>query len=256
MRPVEDELPVDTNSRSRKQPRALLGGSRRKWEAKQLKLRPILGFHGEFASPLRALGFGQAGRSAFVRKSRTFHAVREPLERYSDDGLSITLHAARPPHLVPYSLRQSPLQPLLHRAVVVLLVVCGFACCCRDRALAASWTGDEISAVVACCGACSLETAGEGSDEAAHGNRDGDGDQERGRSHPSEGCRSSCCTKAGFHAPAFELTCDRIGAPLAGTVIAEEPRASRAMPRAARFDEDVGKAPPWRLLVVSRRLRI
>jgi hypothetical protein len=49
-------------------------------------LRPILGFHGEFASPLRALGFGQAGRSAFVRKSRTFHAVREPLERYSEGG--------------------------------------------------------------------------------------------------------------------------------------------------------------------------
>jgi hypothetical protein len=149
-----------------------------------------------------------------------------------------------------------PLHPLLHRAVVVLLVACGFACCCRDRALAAWWAGDETPAAAACCGACAADS-GDGDGTPREGPREShDQDRERDQSHPSDACRSSCCLKSGFHAPEFVLPCDRVGAPLAGTVIAAGPGAHRAALHPTRLDEDVGKAPPWRLLLVSRRLRI
>ena len=144
-----------------------------------------------------------------------------------------------------------PLHPLLHRAIVTVLIVCGFACCCRDQALAAWWTSAAEPAAGACCGDCGARTAaGDGGLEAPRE----DTEQDPRPAH--DGCRSSCCTKAGFAAPAFELACDRIGVPLADTHPAGGTRPAGLVFGATRFDDDVGRPPPWRLLLVSRRLRI
>jgi hypothetical protein len=143
-----------------------------------------------------------------------------------------------------------PLHPLLHQAIVAALVLCGFACCCRDRALAAWWAAGAPPAPHACCGGCSEDPA----KASARGDAPADGEQDQ--SHAPEACRSSCCTKAGFHTPAFEVAPDRIGRPLACIVVAMKRSTAPCANDAARVDEDVGEPPPWRRLLDSARLRV
>ncbi|MBI1302646.1 MAG: hypothetical protein GC172_02505 [Phycisphaera sp.] len=143
-----------------------------------------------------------------------------------------------------------PLHPLLHRVIVATLVLCGLACCCRDRALAAWWTTDAVPAQHACCGGCA-----EGSAEAPACD-DPPADSERNQSHPPGACRSSCCTKAGLHTPSFEVAHDRIGTPLVCVVVTTTRSTAPRANEAARVDEDVGEPPPWRRLLDSARLRV
>jgi len=143
-----------------------------------------------------------------------------------------------------------PLHPLLHQVVVAALVLCGFACCCRDRALAAWWTADAATLQHACCGGCSEDPA----EASVRGDPPADG--ERTHRHPDGVCRSSCCTKSGSHAPAFEVALDRIGQPLAGDRVMTVGSKTLDTTRAVRVDDDVGEPPPWRRLLDSARLRV
>lgn len=141
----------------------------------------------------------------------------------------------------------------MHRFVAAVLVACSFCCCCPERSLTALLSVDAAVADAGCCGGCCIGAPRNGDGDGDGGGRDTD-DEPR----PHDGsCLGDCCNKADFKAPPFRLACDRIGAPL------PEPLVSRDMVAAGgpvleptRIDDDIGEPPPWRLLLVSARLRI
>jgi hypothetical protein len=142
-------------------------------------------------------------------------------------------------------------QLLMHRFMAAVLVACSLACCCPDRSFTALLAGEAAVADSGCCGGCCIGAPDNGSPD--DGARDTD-DEPR----PHDGrCLGDCCNKADFKAPPFRIACDRVGAPL------PEPLVSRDMVAASgpvleptRIDDDIGEPPPWRLLLVSARLRI
>lgn len=144
------------------------------------------------------------------------------------------------------------LRALLHRGVVAMLVVCSFACCCRERAIGAivSGNGAAVASAGCCDGCCGRATEVSDGD----GRREDHEPRDRGH-HPVGRCDNGCCTKADLKTPQFEVGCDRVGAPLDSIVtVCDAPRDHAGV--ATRLDDDVGEPPPWLRLIVTARLRI
>jgi|GEM_PF-1982014 hypothetical protein len=144
-------------------------------------------------------------------------------------------------------------QFLLQRLAALVLVACSFACCCPERSLTALFAADDAPTEARCCGGCC------GGNDAAPGVDGGrtepsDTDGER---VPHDGrCLGDCCNKADFKAPPFKVACDEVGAPLPEPLLSPDAVAAEPTVAAFRVDDDIGEPPPWRLLIVSARLRI
>jgi hypothetical protein len=146
-----------------------------------------------------------------------------------------------------------PLHPLLHRLVVLALVACSFACCGRQGTAAAAESAADEPAHRPCCAACLAHDSSSREADNADSPRHGDDD---GRRHSEGRCLGACCTKADFKPPHFMLACDLVGAPIPAIAVRGSSPTDPLARRAVRLDEDVGEPPPWRLLLVSARLRI
>lgn len=137
--------------------------------------------------------------------------------------------------------------------LVVALAAWTTLCCCERRALADAIFGSPASGATSsttpegcesrCCGDCSSADRMDETDEPA------DAPHERGC------CDDGCCLKATTPPTHLELVADPVGReiPSDGWTLAPQARETA---RAAPFGDDEVRPPPWRILVVSARLRI
>lgn len=136
-----------------------------------------------------------------------------------------------------------PTHHLVNRLMAWLLVACCFACCCPGRSPSALFASEPARVAGGCCDGC-------------HASGETDEPQREQPGHPPGRCLSDCCNKADFKAPAFKIACDEIGAPLPEPLAARDAIAARPAIETPPPDDDIGEPPPWRLLIVSARLRI
>lgn len=156
------------------------------------------------------------------------------------------MHIGRMPQLLMHRL-------LLDRLVALMLVACSFACCCPERSLTTLFAATATPTGAHCCGGC----CDANDDSSVSGLGQTDSSDTDGERAPHDGrCVGDCCNKADFKAPPFRVACDEIGAPLPEPVLSPDACAAAPVVATARVDDDIGEPPPWRLLIVSARLRI